>query len=349
MGKNNLILGTARGKLGDVVFYRTGGEQRFRTRVRPTNPRSNAQLLQRCVVSTAVKFYSAVANICNHAFQNYEGSLKNHQRFMKLNIDMLRKIALENIYSWSPLEYQTPYKGNFTEKDSTDVMINPYIISEGDLPEVESSVIKINNYERIILATSTNKWDTWTYRDVANMLGVNIGDQITILYFNINPDSAVVDSVVYGRIIINPSNGNANELFFTSGRNINLPNRENEGNVTFDHLGGTEQDADSYLAISIRGVTNTLAQRAAWGIITSRFENSKWRRSTSTIKMNGNITALNVLPVAIDSYKKTLSSSLYLNQADDFEFTENVLEEVAETYANNEEIEQEEKKRKRKE
>ena len=47
MTKKNLILGTASGKLGDMVFYRQGGEQRTRTRVVPKNPKSIKQMTQR--------------------------------------------------------------------------------------------------------------------------------------------------------------------------------------------------------------------------------------------------------------------------------------------------------------
>lgn len=47
MTRRNLILGTASGKLGDMVFYRQGGEQRTRTRVTPKNPKSIKQMTQR--------------------------------------------------------------------------------------------------------------------------------------------------------------------------------------------------------------------------------------------------------------------------------------------------------------
>lgn len=321
MGKNNLILGTGRGKLGDIVFYRTGGEQRFRTRVRPTNPRTNAQLLQRCVVSTAVKFYSVVAEICNHAFQNYEGSLKNHQRFMKLNIDVLRKIALLNVESWSPLRWNTQNYGNYTWKNSQEVSINPYIVSEGDLEEVYTSFTTSQTQNGTVVALGevteyeegNQQLSNLTYEEVADRIGVRIGDQVTMMYFNVDRTTGYITGTAIGRVVMMPSNGNPKEKFF-DGYGINLPNKENYGNVTMRRTNIVALKKE-FVQLTVTNMPIS-AKADAYAVIVSRFENNKWRRSTSRVHLAEEVENIATLKDAMASYLKDNTSSLYLNQAE---------------------------------
>lgn len=314
MGKDNLILGTARGKLGDVVFYRTGGEQRFRTRVRPTNPRTAAQCLQRAVVSTAVKYYSEIATVADHAFQNFEGSLKNHQRFMRLNIKMLRNIALRNVYSWSPLRYGDTAQGNFIKKDSFDIAINPYIISEGDIqaPVLTRTTIA-GTQNAIAIGNSMSSQNAQiTYLDVATAIGAFPGDQVTAIISHCK--NGLVQHTWIGRIVLVPSSGDSSAPFMGSGGIINLPNRENYGDVRFAVMsgGGT---TTNYLTVMVDGVN---ISECAVGIIISRFENEKWKRSSSVLTMPIDQSNLQPLEAAVDSYMKEETSSLYLNQADNY-------------------------------
>ena len=348
MGKNNLILGTGRGKLGDIVFYRTGGEQRFRTRVRPTNPRTNAQLLQRCVVSTAVKFYSTIVTVANHAFQNYEGSLKNHQRFMKLNIDYLRKVALRNIVSWSPIEFTANNKGNFTWKDSSDVAINAYQISEGDLESVGAQLIQGASGYRWAIGNGTDKeGGNYTYQDVVDMLGLQKGDQITIIISQPYTNSGYVEKTYIGRIILSPDNGDMTTAFSGANNTINQPNKENDGNIT---IGFTKQaETNTYFPIVI-GQGNIDYRSAAVGIIVSRYENNKWRRSTSFMNVPEVTADLETLESAIESYQRADTSSLYLNQANSGNDQQNLVlyaQGEEKVIVSEEEKEETEKKKKR--
>lgn len=321
MGKNNLILGTARGKLGDVVFYRTGGEQRFRTRVRPTNPRTNAQLIQRCVVSTAVKFYSQVATICNHAFQNVEGSLKNHQRFMKLNIDMLRKLALTNIESLSPIKWTEDNTGNYTWKNSMEIAINPYIVSEGDLREIEYGFEESSTGSDIpLVGTPVNSETQFklfeaTYQQIADLLGVQAGDQITMIALIGDLDSGYIKRAEFGRIIMMPSTGNMSDKFYgQSTQELTNPNKENYGTVSLATYTTKGENMQGFV-IASNSRTFVMADVVGYAVIVSRFENDRWRRSNARISVRPGIKDLQTLKSAVASYMKSDESSLYLNQA----------------------------------
>lgn len=65
-----MLLGLAGGKVGDLVFYRDGGEQRTRTRVIPKNPRSPKQMAQRVRIANVSALYRLLAPIVRDSFSN---------------------------------------------------------------------------------------------------------------------------------------------------------------------------------------------------------------------------------------------------------------------------------------
>lgn len=98
MAKGNLFQGMARGKVGDVVFYRMNGIQMSRVRNRaPKNPRSNEQLYQRAVIATIMKAYSAGKEIFDHSFQGYTIGEGNMRRFNSVNSRILREQLIYDV------------------------------------------------------------------------------------------------------------------------------------------------------------------------------------------------------------------------------------------------------------
>lgn len=88
MAKGNMLLGYARGSVGDVTFYRDGGLQRARARNRrPANPRSNKQMLQRALFANAVKFHKlAVSKFFKFAFEDKRSNESDYNAFMRENL-----------------------------------------------------------------------------------------------------------------------------------------------------------------------------------------------------------------------------------------------------------------------
>lgn len=70
MSKRNLLLGTAAGKVGDLVFYRAGGEQRTRAKVTPNNPKTYTQQAQRSRLANVTLTYRALSALCKDTFTN---------------------------------------------------------------------------------------------------------------------------------------------------------------------------------------------------------------------------------------------------------------------------------------
>lgn len=83
-----MLLGLAKGKVGDLVFYRDGGEQRTRTRVIPKNPRSEAQMAQRVRLANVPAFYRVLQGIIKDSFSNRPSNQSGYNAFARSAIEV---------------------------------------------------------------------------------------------------------------------------------------------------------------------------------------------------------------------------------------------------------------------
>lgn len=88
MAKGINIFGTLNGTLGETVYYRSGGEQKQRIRVRnPHNPNTNAQIVQRAKFSGAGMFFAhGKQALFPYAFESKRKNESNFNAFMRENI-----------------------------------------------------------------------------------------------------------------------------------------------------------------------------------------------------------------------------------------------------------------------
>lgn len=290
-------MGTARGKLGEVVMYRANGEQISRVRVRKiANPRTSAQMIQRAFLSTVTKAYSHLASICDHSFESESGVMKNMSRFTKVNIDKMRAAFVRANEQW---RNNARYNG----KDAMKALINEYIISEGTLPTMMYA--KGTDDAFITLFGQGSLGTTPTYQQVVDFLGLRRGDQITIVTIDgVEDNLAEMGELRKNRIILEPASGDMTAPFL-QGLKINSPNPRNEvsANVSISVESGN---------LAIDPATDFLA----YSVIASRYENNKWRRSSQVLDYSANVPASPTLGEAVDSWEKAVTSSLYLNQAE---------------------------------
>ncbi len=85
MTKRNFLLGTTSGKLGDMVFYRAGGEQRTRTRVTPKNPKTIAQMTNRLLMLNVSSMFKSLAPILRDSFADRKANQSGFNAFVKEN------------------------------------------------------------------------------------------------------------------------------------------------------------------------------------------------------------------------------------------------------------------------
>lgn len=185
MSKGNVLLGMARGAVGDIVFSRLKGQQVTRARNRqPANPRTSSQMYQRALFTDAVKFYTrGRRNLFQFAFENKKENESDYNAFMRENAKrgvVISKAAFDN--------YGYPALGNF-------------IMSKGTLPPmVESSLSNRGmNLEKVISASAAPA--VATLGDISRILidGVDTleGDILTFVTIVVNDNTNVpsVDGV----------------------------------------------------------------------------------------------------------------------------------------------------------
>lgn len=108
MAKGNLLLGTAKNSVGDVVMYRREGAQISRVRVRTIkNPKTDAQSFQRAIMAPIAKFYSPLSVVLERSFEGLSKA-KSHNKFNQVNANLARqnKWALPKGTGFCPLPYQ---------------------------------------------------------------------------------------------------------------------------------------------------------------------------------------------------------------------------------------------------
>lgn len=102
MTKRNFLLGTSAGKLGDMVFYRSGGEQRTRTRVVPKNPKTVAQMTNRLSMLNLTSMFRSLKPILESAFPTKKSNQSAYNAFVSANKASnpyyIRKADLEEGY-----------------------------------------------------------------------------------------------------------------------------------------------------------------------------------------------------------------------------------------------------------
>lgn len=175
MGKGNLFLGYGRGKVGDIVFSRSNGNQVFRARNRnPRNPRTNKQLVQRAIMATIMHAYSAGREIFDHSFQGYSVGEGCQRRFMTLNLNALRSQLSVDFDNAVPEEALA----KVTAPGIATVVPNPYVISEGTM--VNNLFALDSEFEPVWSLPQANEGET--IAQYADRVGIVAGDIYTWVY-----------------------------------------------------------------------------------------------------------------------------------------------------------------------
>lgn len=335
MSKGNLFLGQARGAVGDVVFTRVDGEQVARSRNRrPKNPQTAIQLLQRVLMKSNSLSYSMFSDITDHSFQGKQQGTPNQSEYTRVNIAFMRDELAQLINDNDPEEIMTDQDTNYAGKNNVLPVLRPYIMSGGTLQPIGVTIaaggFSITNF-------STLDWSIVpsgvgpTYQEAIESLGLQQGDQLTFLfaYVDDTSDDASMIDFRYARLILDPSDGDLTKAIFTPSAqgaatyiiNSANANARNEGEIWLggDGLVMGNKSATEFTAGSSRCL-------AGFAVIASRLNGGVWQRSRAQLVVrpnNGTGATTNdhetaTLGDAIYSFLTSASSSLYLNQAQDF-------------------------------
>ena len=292
MAQGNMLLGMARGSVGDVTFARSVRKQVSRARNRkPNNPRTLAQIRQRIFMKTSSLAYGVLAkDFADQTFEGAKDARENQQRFTKINIKLLKEIVNEA-------------KAQYASKDDVFCPVNNYQVAEGTLNSRAVRPIGQGRYffyglnGSYIMPSSTTTW-----RQFAEMIGIPAGSQLT--FIQTNGDSSnnwKITQVARSRVILSPSDGNLDKAMFDASFNLVDPNPSNEGSVVFGNI-------DDNFGVTVGGINNCCA------VVVSHYD-KKWRYSSASLYVTGNYG--NNFADAVSSWEKaSTGSDEYTRQAE---------------------------------
>lgn len=314
MVKGNMLLGQARGKVGDLVFTRAFGKQVVRSRAQSVaNPKTIGQNTQRAILATIAKSAAALTPIVDHSWAGIAYGAESVRHFRKINMGLLRQQYLAE--GVNPI--------NLTPKGGTFVP-NALKISEGNLPQFafdidhgENPAFPMSNTPLTLGGSGisvSNFKDSYPY--------LQGGDQLTLVRVRKSSGSLVdgdaIFAVSYDRIVFAPN-------AFDDGDAAII---DNDGDLNPEFLDLTKTTDQNMLVVVESGSGKWLGVRRdkdknddiyAVALILSRKVNNVWQRSAQYL----NLCEFNDMSdndVAIASYGATesiTSAAEYLNQAEE--------------------------------
>lgn len=302
-----MLLGHARGKVGDLVFSRSNGQQITRARAAVVkNPRSEGQLVTRIILATCGLAYSKMKALVDHSFEGVKQGQDTMSAFMKANIAALRDRINTAIANGDDLDSVL----SFAPLGSNMYAPNTYIIAKGQLPVVPVTIPSSNaTVAQMQLATNT-------YQGVIDQFGLRRGDQLTFITL----DNAVGEGNAdfnYVRVILDPRNADGSEAPLSSpfvvDNAINLPSERNEGNFT------SISHADNVVSFDLGAANQFLVGAAV--IVSRKTTEGGWLRSNTqlvidnaSVNLYGGLSLAACLALA-QGDGADFGSALYLNNA----------------------------------
>ena len=183
MAKVGFWLRGARGKFAGAVLAKgADGQTIQRELVKPTNPKTAGQMAQRAIFATVASAYSQMKVICDHSFEGVQYGAKTQQEFFKEALKLMRTRAAAD-------------EGNFLIPNVSALMANPYIISKGSLSSPKNIVWNDDNgtidISNMVNPTIDDNLVV-TAKSWCDALGINKGDQITLVAIVRNADQPVL-------------------------------------------------------------------------------------------------------------------------------------------------------------
>ena len=167
MAKSNSFFGLRRGSTKSLTFAVNDGMQITKDRVTEVkNPRSKAQMAQRCLLKTISLAYSGMKSILDHSFEGIPYGARSMRHFQSLNFNLVKaaRFASAKTIGYAKYGDSTPNLGQ-------------YVIAQGSLnqPNFHGFTVTVQG-SGISIAIS----EVTTVADFATKLGIGLGELITV-------------------------------------------------------------------------------------------------------------------------------------------------------------------------
>lgn len=278
MAKGNMLLGYARGKVGDLVFTRRNGEQITRPRVRVVNnPKTEGQMIQRMIFASVIWAYAKMKSICDHSFEGVKYGADSQAKFMSENLKRLRAYYPTSADPRLYAEINAADTKAFLLPSMEGKIGAGLLIANGTLPEISRKVGEDGALTGFGNPFTPSGVGGPTVGQIIDAVDAAPGDQITIV--------CITDAGEFlkSRYVINAdvTQLQRNEVFKGDGTNTAFDQEKTKVNPAF-YIDGQE------------GVVMPTAENGAncLGIILSRKDESgKWLRSPATLYPTGDEAA----------------------------------------------------------
>ena len=296
------------GAVGDVVYRMRNGQNIASQKASQVkNPRTDAQQNQRMNMATVSAAYSALKVICDHSFEGKSYGSECMGEFMKRNLAVMK-----------------PRTSNFNIKGNPYIVPNPYLVSRGQLPSTDISSVEFDStpLAKINFTDGTPQLTNFTVNNLHEILGAQIGDQITLLFVYpvLNGERTIFEGISpqvqfgvgYARITAKTDLPSYDIPAFTTATKladwVDTVKSENYKNVVVNYTDG----APIKLGLRVSNYDDS-QEILAGTIILSRKQGETWLRSTQALIVGGTNTEMWLRDTVLASYAPT--GNKYLNNA----------------------------------
>lgn len=165
MAKSKGFFGLRKGSTKSLTFSVLDGKQITKDRVYDVkNPRTEAQMRQRMLMTTVGAAYKTLKSIADHSFEGYSSGMQCMRQFNSRNLNRFKKAAAA--------------KGSvaFNEYKDGDINPLPFILASGSLPGFD---YKLNDTSNLEIVGEKDAADFTTAEGIYAALGVQRNDLIT--------------------------------------------------------------------------------------------------------------------------------------------------------------------------
>lgn len=272
MAKSNSFFGLRSGSTKSLTFAINDGKQITKDRVTQVkNPRSKAQMAQRCLLKTISLAYSSMKSILDHSFEGVSYGALSMRHFQSINFNLVKaaRFATAKTIGYAKYGDSTPNLGQ-------------YVIAQGSLiqPNFNAFTLGVQG-NGISIAVS----DVTTVADFATKLGIGLGELITICAQIQSNKNAVAFAWVRFTL---PSNAAAP---------ISEIQVESNLNVEASFVNGVSA------VVSVADFGSDTAKGALYTAIRSKYSANGWLRSKAVLNLvTGTLTYEDEYKEALHTY-----------------------------------------------
>lgn len=272
MAKSNSFFGLRRGSTKSLTFAVNDGVQITKDRVTQVkNPRSKAQMAQRCLLKTISLAYSSMKSILDHSFEGVSYGALSMRHFQSINFNLVKaaRFATAKTIGYAKYGDSTPNLGQ-------------YVIAQGSLGQPNFQAFRLGvQGSGISIAVS----DVTTVADFATKLGIGLGELITICAQIQSTKNAVAFAWVRFTL---PSNAAASISEIQVESNLNVE-------ASFDNGVSAVVSVADFGADSAKG--------ALYTAIRSKYGSNGWMRSKAVLNLvTGTLTYEDEYKEALHTY-----------------------------------------------